>query len=261
MTEPFDALRRVLGGEGSTPRRFRTIAAQLLAGDVLKVPDEITARLGSDWAFFDRYREAFSEYVGVAGFRLLIDEDYKFAFLVHDEPSLREMLDKSTSRVAVACRLLFHREQQTVHLTAGVDVTMRDLYERLDLTGGVGGRTPRVKTLESLRTLARFDMVNLPSRFTGHEEERFTITPVLARRLPLTSIQEYLTRTRPRRVSSGDVEDPSLEYAPVEDTGAANDTEPTRATAAGVTAARATEGGDHNMALLPDRSPTEAANV
>lgn len=196
----LDALRRVLGGEGAAPRRFRTIAAQLLAGDVLRLPDEPTQRLGSDWAFFDRYRAAFAEYVGVAGFRLLVDEEYKFAFLVHDEPALRETLDKATSRVAVACRLLYHREQQTVHLTAGVEVAMRDLFERLDLTGAAGGRTPRVKTVESLRTLARYDMVTLPPGFTGHEEERFTITPVLPRRLPLTAIQEYLDRTRPGRL-------------------------------------------------------------
>ena len=200
----FDALRRVFAGEGATPRRFRAIAAKFLAGDVLRMPEEVTERLGSDWAFFDRYREAFAEYLAVAGFRLLIDEDYKFAFLVHDEPSMRETLDKATSRVAVACRLLFHREQQTVHLTAGVEVTMRDLLERLDLTGGVGGRTPRVKTLEALRTLARFDMVTLPSRFAGHEDERFTITPVLARRLPLAAIQEYLDRTRPGRAKAED---------------------------------------------------------
>ena len=200
MTEnTLDDLHRVLAGDGSTPRRFRTIAAQLMAGSVLRIPEVVTQRIGSDWAFFDRYREAFAEYVGVAGFRLLIDEDYKFAFLVHDEPALRESLDKATSRVAVACRLLYHREQQTVHLTAGVEVVMRDLLERLDLTGGVGGRTPRVKTMEALRTLARFDMVELPSRFTGHEDERFTITPILPRRLPLTAIQDYLDRTRPGR--------------------------------------------------------------
>lgn len=195
----LDAVRRVLAGEGSTPRRFRTVAAKLLAGDVLRIPEEPTRRLGSDWAFFDRFREAFGEYVSIAGFRLLVDEGYKFAFLVHDDPAMREMLDKSTSRVAVACRLLYHREQQTVHLTAGVEVSMRDLLERLDLTGGLGGRTPRVKTLEALRTLARFEMVTLPPRFNGYEDERFTITPVLPRRLPLTAIQDYLDRTRPGR--------------------------------------------------------------
>lgn len=197
MTDvPLDALRRVLAGDGSTPRRFRTIAAHLLAGDIVRLPDDPTARLGSDWAFFDRYREAFGEYVAVAGFRLLIDEDYRFAFLVHDEPSMREMLDKATSRVAVACRLLYHREQQTVHLTSGVEVVMRDLLERLDLTRGIGGRTPRIKTVDSLRTLERYDMVTLPPRFNGYDDERFTITPVLPRRLPLTAIQDYLERTR-----------------------------------------------------------------
>ena len=211
-TTALDALQRVLAGEGAAPRRFRAIAAHFLAGDVLRMPDEPTARLGSDWAFFDRHREAFSEYLGVAGFRLLIDEDYRFAFVVHDEPALREMLDKATSRVAVACRILYHREQQTVHLTAGVEVTMRDLFERLDLTGGVGTRTPRVRTLEALRTLARFDMVTLPSRFTGQEDERFTITPVLARRLPLTAIQEYLDKTRPGRgrADEATVDDPAV---------------------------------------------------
>lgn len=216
----LDAVRHVLAGEGATPRRFRTIAAQLLAGGVLRMPDVPTQRLGSDWAFFDRYRDAFAEYVGIAGFRLLIDEDYKFAFLVHDEPALRETLDKATSRVAVACRLLYHREQQTVHLTAGVEVVMRDLLERLDLTGGLGGRTPRVKTLEALRTLARFDMVALPPRFSGREDERFTITPVLPRRLPLTAIQEYLDHTRPGR---GRVEDPGDLGDDGEDTEMAND--------------------------------------
>lgn len=192
----LDALLRVLAGDGSTPRRFRTIAAHLLAGDIVRLPEDPTSRLGSDWAFFDRYREAFGEYVGIAGFRLLIDEDYKFAFLMHDEPSMREMLDKATSRVAVACRLLYHREQQTVHLTSGVEVVMRDLLERLDLTRGIGGRTPRIKTLEGLRTLERYDMVTLPPRFSGYDDERFTITPVLPRRLPLTAIQNYLERTR-----------------------------------------------------------------
>lgn len=192
----LDALRHVLAGDGSAPRRFRMIAAQLLAGDILRLPEDPTARLGSDWTFFERYREAFGEYVGIAGFRLLIDDDYKFAFLVHDAPSMREMLDKATSRVAVACRMLYHREQQTVHVTAGVDVVMRDLLERLDLTGGVGGRTPRMKTVDALRTLARYDMVTLPPRFTGYDDERFTITPVLPRRLPLTAINDYLERTR-----------------------------------------------------------------
>ena len=204
MTEDnLDALRRALAGEGSTARRFRTVAAKLLAGEVVRMPEAPTERLGSDWSFLDRYRDAFAEYVGIAGFRVLVDEDYKFACLVHDDPALRETLDKATSRVAVACRLLYHREQQTVHLTAGVEVTMRDLLERLDLTGGVGNRTPRIKTLEALRTLARFEMVSLPPRFSGYEEERFMITPVLPRRLPLTSIQDYLERTRPGRLQSG----------------------------------------------------------
>ena len=198
----LEPVRRVLSGEGSAPRRFRAIAAKLLAGYVVRMPAEATQRLGSDWSIFDRYREAFVEYVGISGFRVLVDEDYKFAFLVHDEPSMRESLDKATSRVAVACRLLYHREQQTVHLTEGVEATMRDVLEHLDLTGGVGGRTPRVKTLEALRTLARFEMVSLPPRFNGYEDERFTITPVLPRRLPLKSIQDYLDRTRPGRAAS-----------------------------------------------------------
>lgn len=195
----LDALRRVLAGEGATPRRFRAIAARFLSGEVLRLPDELTERLGSDWTFFERYRDAFAEYVGIAGFRLLIDPDYKFAFLVHDEPALRETLDKATSRVAVACRLLYHREQQTVHLTAGVEVTMRDLLERLDIAAGVGAHTPRTKTVEALRTLARYAMVTLATGFAGRYDERFTITPVLPRRLPLTAIQNYLERTHPSR--------------------------------------------------------------
>ena len=198
-TAPLEALHRVLASDGAGPKRLRELTASLLAGEVVRLPDDPRLRLGSDWAFLDRHRDAVAEYVSVAGFRLLVDEEYHFAFLVHPEPRLREVLDKATSRVAVACRLLYHQAQQTVRLTAGVDVTMRRLLEYLDVSNGTGARTPRVKTIEALRHLARYDMITLPPRFSGADDDTFAITPVLAHRLPLSAIQSYLQRTHAGR--------------------------------------------------------------
>lgn len=191
----LEQLQQILNGEGAARRRLHDVLVALLAGEVIRCPDDAASRSGSVWTSFDRYREVIELYVGIAGFRVLVDEEYRFAFLVHDAARLRETLDKHTSRVAVACRLLYHRHQQTVHLGSGIRITMREILDRLDLGTGTPTRTSRSRTIESLRLLARYDMVELASPFAGVDDDTVVLSPVLPRRLPLSCIHDYLERT------------------------------------------------------------------
>ncbi len=200
----LEQLISIVEGDGASRRRLQDVLTSLLAGEVVRMPDDPAKRVGSLWTSFERFRSIIENYVAISGFRVIVDESYHFAFLVHDEPRLQERLDKHTSRTAVACRLIYHQQQQSVHLTAGVRITVRDILNCLDTSGGVVTRTPRIKTAESLRTLARYDMVEFPGVFTGADDDIVVLTPVLPRRLPLTLIDGYLERTSQRRRRDAD---------------------------------------------------------
>lgn len=192
----FDALTP------ASQRQIREMLSRLLAGEVIRRPEEIHLRAGSEWAVYQRFRAVVEQYAHIGGFRVLEDPDYAFVFFVHDAPRLRETLDKATSRVAVACRLLYHRQQQSVKLQ-DAETTMREILDLLDLSGGEARRTARTRTITGLHTLARHGMIVLPPRFEGRDDERVVLTPVLPRRLPLSAVQGYLERTRVTR-GSGD---------------------------------------------------------
>lgn len=182
----------------ASQRQIREVLSRLLAGEVIRRPEEVHLRAGSEWAVYQRFRALVEQYAHIGGFRVLEDPDYAFVFFVHDAPRLRETLDKATSRVAVACRLLYHRQQQSVKLQ-DAETTMREILDLLDLSGGEGRRTARTRTITGLHTLARHGMVALPPRFEGRDDERVVLTPVLPRRLPLSAVQGYLERTRVTR--------------------------------------------------------------
>ena len=186
----------------ASQRQIREVLSRLLAGEVIRRPEEVHLRAGSEWAVYQRFRTLVDQYAHIGGFRVLEDPDYAFVFFVHDTPRLRETLDKATSRAAVACRLLYHRQQQSVKLQ-DAETTMREILDLLDLSGGEGRRTARARTITGLHTLARHGMIALPPRFEGRDDERVVLTPVLPRRLPLSAVHGYLERTRVTR-GSGD---------------------------------------------------------
>ena len=136
-------------------------------------------RTNPDYLFVERNFELFQDYLEYAGFHLERDSNYGVIFLSSSYEFNRVKLDKATTLMLYALRLIYEEEREKLSLSRDIFTTTGGLVHKM-LSLGVTKRKPANLTLrDSLRTLNRFRIVEKVDGPWENADTRLLILPTI----------------------------------------------------------------------------------
>lgn len=152
---------------------FKRICNRLL-GSCFLCRDNVSTK--SDYYFVLKYREKFSEYLGILGYRLDInDEDYGVVQLVNMQNYNRLNLKLYESIILLILRILFDEKKRELSASDEVIVNLGDIHDRY-LSLKIRDKMLDKTTLRNALSLfRRFQLIEPLDRDLGDEESRILI--------------------------------------------------------------------------------------
>lgn len=137
------------------------------------------ARTDPDYLFVERHFSLFQDYLGYAGFQLLLDRTYGVIALTSAFDANRVHFNKFTTLTAYTLRLIYEEEREKLSLSDRVVITTGDLIEKMMAVGAIDKKPADQKIGGAMRTLARFRIVTKPSGHWEEAETRILILPTI----------------------------------------------------------------------------------
>ncbi len=154
---------------------FARIVNLLLSHTFLLVEEydfrEGITRVNKDYLFVERNYELFRQYFEMAGFGLSRDSHYGVISLSSRFDGTRVRLDKLSTIMVYALRLIYEEGRENLTLTKEVILTTGDLVHKLINLGAVKKKPSNQALHQALRSLAQFRIVN---KFEGAWEDAAT---------------------------------------------------------------------------------------
>ncbi len=186
--------------------RFKSVVTRLWAGDVIMPGTPM--KPDHDWVFLERFHPIVSSYLDAGDWDLDLRQKPALARAVHRSSRLRVEFNKFDTMVILVLRLMYHEQMGGSVDREDCTVRVNDIRERLHEQGYAESRLGRQALRDSLRRLARHQLVQVPRGFNGVPDEEITVTPAMEAVLPenlgayRAKLAEYATTLEPRRDDS-----------------------------------------------------------
>ena len=151
--------------------QFRRVCGRLLSSCFICKRNENTK---ADFYFVMRLRETFEEYLGVLGLSLEINEQYGVIQLVSREGLGHASLKLADSIILLILRILYDEKKRELSLT-DVVVNVGDIQEKYLSMKVRDKQIDKTTMNNALRTLKRYNLVNLLDRDMSQEDGRVLI--------------------------------------------------------------------------------------
>lgn len=151
--------------------QFRRTCGKLLSSCFICKRNENTK---ADYYFVMRLRETFEEYLGVLGLSLEISEQYGVIQLVSREGLGHASLKLADSIILLILRILYDEKKRELSLT-DVVVNVGDIQEKYLSMKVRDKQIDKTTMSNALRTLKRYNLVNLLDRDMSQEDGRVLI--------------------------------------------------------------------------------------
>ncbi len=151
--------------------QFRRTCGKLLSSCFICKRNENTK---ADYYFVMRLRETFEEYLGVLGLSLEISEQYGVIQVVSREGLGHASLKLADSIILLILRILYDEKKRELSLT-DVVVNVGDIQEKYLSMKVRDKQIDKTTMSNALRTLKRYNLVNLLDRDMSQEDGRVLI--------------------------------------------------------------------------------------
>lgn len=151
--------------------QFRRTCGKLLSSCFICKRNENTK---ADYYFVMRLRETFEEYLGVLGLSLEISEQYGVIQVVSREGLGHASLKLADSIILLILRILYDEKKRELSLT-DVVVNVGDIQEKYLSMKVRDKQIDKTTMNNALRTLKRYNLVNLLDRDMSQEDGRVLI--------------------------------------------------------------------------------------
>ena len=113
----------------------------------------------SDYRFINRNIELFSEYLDVAGFKLIKDNNYEVIYIKNEFGYNKKRLDKNTTIFLYGLRLIFDEDRDSVKLNTDAITTVADIIKTLIDVGAYTKKPSDSEIRTALSTLISFNII------------------------------------------------------------------------------------------------------
>ncbi len=166
--------------------QFRRVCGKLLSSCFICKRNENTK---SDYYFIMRLREQMEEYLGVLGLSLEISEQYGVIQLVSREGLGHANLKLADSIILLILRILYDEKKRELSLT-DVVVNVSDIQEKYLSMKVRDKQIDKTTMNNALRTLKRYNLVNLLDRDMTQEDGRILIYDSILMAVRVEDIQK-----------------------------------------------------------------------
>ncbi len=166
--------------------QFRRVCGKLLSSCFICKRNENTK---SDYYFIMRFREQMEEYLGVLGLSLEISEQYGVVQLASREGLGHANLKLADSIILLILRILYDEKKRELSLT-DVVVNVGDIQEKYLSMKVRDKQIDKTTMNNALRTLKRYNLVNLLDRDMTQEDGRILIYDSILMAVRVEDIQK-----------------------------------------------------------------------
>ncbi len=166
--------------------QFRRVCGKLLSSCFICKRNENTK---SDYYFIMRFREPMEEYLGVLGLSLEISEQYGVVQLASREGLGHANLKLADSIILLILRILYDEKKRELSLT-DVVVNVGDIQEKYLSMKVRDKQIDKTTMNNALRTLKRYNLVNLLDRDMTQEDGRILIYDSILMAVRVEDIQK-----------------------------------------------------------------------
>ena len=151
---------------------FSRICNRLLSTCFLCKKNETTK---ADYYFVIKYREKFSEYLSLLGYRLEINEEYGVVQLTNPQNYNRYNLKLFESIILLILRILYDEKRRELSVSDEVIVTIGDIHEKFMSLKIRDKMIDKTTLRNAISTLKRFQLIETLDRDITNEDARIII--------------------------------------------------------------------------------------
>ena len=151
---------------------FTRICNRLLSQCFVCKKNETTR---ADYYFIVKYKEKFSEYLSVLGYRLDINEEYGVVQLVNTQNYNRYNMKLFESIILLILRILYDEKKRELSISDEVIINMGDIHEKFMSLKIRDKMIDKTTLRNAISTMRRFQLVEPLDRDLSNEDARLII--------------------------------------------------------------------------------------
>ena len=151
---------------------FTRICNRLLSQCFVCKKNETTR---ADYYFIMKYKEKFSEYLSVMGYRLDINEEYGVVQLVNTQNYNRYNMKLFESIILLILRILYDEKKRELSISDEVIINMGDIHEKFMSLKIRDKMIDKTTLRNAISTMRRFQLVEPLDRDLSNEDARLII--------------------------------------------------------------------------------------
>ena len=136
-----------------------------------------TFKYNSDYRFIDRNIELFRDYLEIAGFRLIKDNNYEVIYIENEFGYNKKKLDKNTTIFLYGLRLKFDEDRESLKLNTDTIVTVSDIINKLIDVGAYNKKPSDIEIRTALSNLISFNIIQKVEGILEKPETKIIILP------------------------------------------------------------------------------------
>lgn len=136
-----------------------------------------TFKYNSDYRFIDRNIELFRDYLEIAGFRLIKDNNYEVIYIENEFGYNKKKLDKNTTIFLYGLRLKFDEDRESLKLNTDTIVTVSDIINKLIDVGAYNKKPSDIEIRTALSNLIGFNIIQKVEGILEKPETKIIILP------------------------------------------------------------------------------------
>lgn len=151
---------------------FTRICNRLLSNCFLCKRNEATR---ADYYFITKYKQEFTEYLSVLGYRLEINEEYGVVQLTNPQNYNRYNMKLIESIILLILRILYDEKRRELSISDEVIINMGDIHEKFMSLKIRDKMIDKTTLRNAISTMKRFQLVETLDRDLANEDARLII--------------------------------------------------------------------------------------
>lgn len=151
---------------------FARICNRLLSNCFVCKRNETTR---ADYYFIVKYRERFSEYLSVLGYRLEINEEYGVVQLTNPQNYNRYNMKLFESVILLILRIMYDEKKRELSVSDEVIINMGDIHEKFMSLKIRDKMIDKTTLKNAISTMRRFQLVEVLDKDLSNEDSRLII--------------------------------------------------------------------------------------
>lgn len=136
-----------------------------------------TFKSNSEYRFINNHIELFREYLEIAGFKLIKDNNYEVIYIENEFGYNKKKLDKNTTIFLYGLRLKFDEDREKINLNTDIIVTVSDIIKTLIDVGAYTKKPSDMEIRTALLNLSSFNIIQKVDGILEKPETKIIILP------------------------------------------------------------------------------------